>query len=163
MANKKETTPRQRAGPVSPRGLVKLDYTWGLVIFILLGAIALRVHLLNVPLERDEGEYAYTGQMILQGFLPYAKVYSMKLPGIYGAYALMMAILGQTLTGIHLGLLLVNLATIILIYLLGKQLVDRTTGVVAAASFAVLSVGESVQGVFANAEHFVILPAVAGM
>ena len=126
-------------------------------------AIALRVHLLNVPLERDEGEYAYAGQLILQGFLPYAKVYSMKMPGIFGAYALMMAILGQTLTGIHLGLMLVNLATIIFIFLLGKQLVDRTTGAVAAVSFAVLSVGQSVQGVFANAEHFVILPAVAGM
>ena len=163
MAKKKKTARRQRSGPVSPKGLVKLDYTWGLIIFILLLAIALRVHLLDVPLERDEGEYAYAGQLILQGFLPYTKVYNMKMPGIYGAYALVMAILGQTLTGIHLGLMMVNLATIIFIFLLGKQLVDRTTGVVAAVSFAVLSVGQSVQGVFANAEHFVILPAVAGM
>jgi 4-amino-4-deoxy-L-arabinose transferase-like glycosyltransferase len=163
LAKKKKTARRQRSGPVSPKGLVKLDYTWGLIIFILLLAIALRVHLLDVPLERDEGEYAYAGQLILQGFLPYTKVYNMKMPGIYGAYALVMAILGQTLTGIHLGLMMVNLATIIFIFLLGKQLVDRTTGVVAAVSFAVLSVGQSVQGVFANAEHFVILPAVAGM
>jgi len=163
LAKEKKTARRQRSGPVSPKGLVKLDYTWGLIIFILLLAIALRVHLLDVPLERDEGEYAYAGQLILQGFLPYTKVYNMKMPGIYGAYALVMAILGQTLTGIHLGLMMVNLATIIFIFLLGKQLVDRTTGVVAAVSFAVLSVGQSVQGVFANAEHFVILPAVAGM
>jgi hypothetical protein len=90
LGKKKKTKPRQRPGPVSPKGLVKLDYNWGLVIFILLVAIALRVHLLSVPLERDEGEYAYAGQLTLQGFLPYAKVYTMKMPGIYGAYALMM-------------------------------------------------------------------------
>lgn len=139
------------------------DYTWGLIILILLAAVALRVHLLDVPLERDEGEYAYVGQLILQGVPPYTKVYAMKMPGIYGAYALLLAIFGQTLTGVHLGLLLLNLATIIGIFLLGKQLLDRTTGIVAAASFAVLSVGQGVQGVFANAESFVILPAVAGM
>ncbi len=163
MAKKKKPPPQQRPGPVSPKSLVARDYTWGLIILILLGAIALRVHLLDVPLQRDEGEYAYAGQLLLQGFLPYTKVYNMKMPGIYGAYALMMAILGQTITGIHLGLLLLNLATIIFLFLLGRQLLDRTTGVIAAASFAVLSVGQSVEGVFANAEHFVILPAVAGM
>ncbi|MGB7911862.1 MAG: glycosyltransferase family 39 protein [Desulfobaccales bacterium] len=163
MGEKEETTGRQRPDPVSAKDWVKPGYAWGLVGFILLVDIALRVHLLGVPLERDEGEYAYAGQLILQGFLPYAKVYTMKLPGIYGAYALMMAILGQTLIGIHLGLMLVNLATIIFIFLLGKQLVDRTTGIIAAASFAVLSVGQSVQGMVANTEHFVILPAMAGM
>ena len=56
----------------------------------------MRVHLFGIPLDRDEGEYAYSGQLLLQGFLPYAKVYSMKLPGVSGAYALMMAIFGQT-------------------------------------------------------------------
>jgi len=163
LAKKKKTTRRQRSGPVFPNGLVRIDYTWGLIIFILLLAIALRVHLLDVPLDRDEGEYAYAGQLILHGFLPYTKVYNMKMPGIYGAYALVMAIFGHTHTGIHLGLMMVNLASIIFIFLLGKQLVDRTTGVVAAVSFAVLSVGQSVLGVYAKAEHFVILPAVAGM
>jgi hypothetical protein len=159
--NKKNSPPRP--GPVSSKAIVPRDYTWGLIILILLAAMALRVHLLDVPLERDEGEYAYAGQLILHGFLPYTQVYAAKLPGIYGAYALVLAIFGQTIAGIHLGLMVVNLATIIFLFLLGRQLIDRTTGVVAAVSFAVLSVGQGVQGVFANAEHFVILPAVAGM
>ena len=153
----------QKPGPLSPKTFVTQYYTWGVIILILLGAIALRVHLLDIPLERDEGEYAYAGQLILHGFLPYTKVYNMKMPGIYGAYALLMVIFGQTPTGIHLGLMMLNLATIIFLFLLGKQLLDRTTGVVAAASFAVLSVSPSVQGVLANAEHFVILPAVVAM
>jgi hypothetical protein len=153
----------QKPGPLSPMSFVTRYYTWGVIMLILFGTVALRVHLLDIPLERDEGEYAYAGQLILHGFLPYTKVYNMKMPGIYGAYALLMVIFGQTPTGIHLGLMMLNLATIIFLFLLGKQLLDRTTGVIAAASFAVLSVSPSVQGVLANAEHFVILPAVVGM
>ena len=37
-----------------------------------------------------------------------------------------------------------------------------TAAVATAATFAVLSAGHPVQGVFANAEHFVVLPVVAG-
>jgi len=31
----------------------------------------IRLRLLDLPLERDEGEYAYAGQLILQGTPPY--------------------------------------------------------------------------------------------
>jgi hypothetical protein len=41
----------------------------------------------------------------------------MKLPGTYAAYALIMGVFGQTPRGIHLGLLLANLATVALLSL----------------------------------------------
>lgn len=41
----------------------------------------IRVRLLNFPLERDEGEYAYSGQLMLQCIAPYQLAYSMKLSG----------------------------------------------------------------------------------
>ena len=123
----------------------------------------MRYGLLDVPLERDEGEYAYGGQLLLQGILPYQQMYSMKLPGIYAAYAGVLAVFGQTNTGIHFGLLLINAATIVLVFMLAKRMIDSLAGVVAAASFAVLSISQSVQGIFANAEHFVILPFVGGL
>jgi hypothetical protein len=75
---------------------------------ILLFVVFVRVRLLPVPLERDEGEFAYAGQLILQGIPPYQLVYNVKLPGIYAAYALLMAVFGQTPSGIHLGLLFVK-------------------------------------------------------
>jgi asparagine N-glycosylation enzyme membrane subunit Stt3 len=74
-----------------------------------------------------------------------------------------MALFGETRTAIHFGLLLLNAATIIVLFSLGRRLYDDLTGVVAGASFAILSLSQSVQGIFANAEHFVILPAVGGM
>ena len=134
-----------------------------IVLLVVISLIAyLRANLLSVPLERDEGEYAYTAQLILQGNLPYADAYSMKMPGIYAAYALILMLFGKTHTGIHLGLLIVNVLTIIFLFLLVKQIFDPITATVACASFGVLSLNESVQGIFANAENFVILAVVVG-
>ena len=53
----------------------------------------IRWRLASTPLERDEGEYAYAGQLILKGIPPYEFAYSMKLPGTYAAYAAIMAVL----------------------------------------------------------------------
>jgi hypothetical protein len=125
-------------------------------------ALAVRIRLLTMPLERDEGEYAYAGQLMLEGIVPYKLVYNMKFPGTYGAYALIMSIFGQTITAIHVGLLIVNAATVWLIFLLGRRLVDPIAGLSAAASYAVLSLSPSVLGLAAHATHFVVLPVVAG-
>ena len=95
-------------------------FAWLVLIMIILITASIRYGLLDVPLERDEGEYAYAGQLILQGIAPYAQVYNMKMPGIYAAYALILAIFGQTTVGIHLGLLVVNAATILLMFLTQK-------------------------------------------
>ena len=124
--------------------------------------ILIRLRLLRIPLERDEGEYAYAGQLMLQGIPPYTLAYNMKFPGIYVAYAVVMAVFGQTITGIHLGLLLINIATIALIFFLGRRLANETAGSVAAVSYAVLSASPSVLGLAAHATHFVMLPVVAG-
>ena len=136
---------------------------FGCLLAILVLTVVIRIRLLAAPLERDEGEYAYAGQLILQGVPPYARVYNMKMPGIYAAYALIEAVFGQTHQGIHLGLLMVNLCTIVLLFLLAWRLFDEVAGLVAAAAFALLSLGQPVQGIFANAEHFVILAALGGI
>jgi hypothetical protein len=142
---------------------IKKILPWLAVVIIIAITAGLRFRLLDVPLERDEGEYAYAGQLILQGIPPYSHVYNMKLPGIYAAYALILAVLGQTHTAIHMGLLIINAVTILLIFLLAKYLTDSFTAVFAAAAFAALSLAQSVLGLSANAEHFVILFAVAGI
>jgi hypothetical protein len=122
-----------------------------------------RLRLRETPLERDEGEYAYAGQLILQGIPPYSLACNMKLPGTYAAYAAIMAVFGQTLTGIRLGLLLVNAATVLLLFLLGRRLFSSDVGLAAAAAYALLSFGLAVMGTAAHATHFVVLPAMAGL
>jgi hypothetical protein len=79
---------------------------WLILAAIVFGiVIAIRIRLLGIPLERDEGEYAYAGQLILQGIPPYKLAYNMKFPGTYAAYAAIISIFGQTIAAVHLGLL----------------------------------------------------------
>ena len=53
-------------------------HPWALVSLLAVVALVLvvRLRLLETPLERDEGEYAYLGQLMLDGVPPYqAEVY----------------------------------------------------------------------------------------
>ena len=136
---------------------------WTLAILVSILVIAIRIRLLGMPLERDEGEYAYAGQLMLQGVPPYKLAYNMKFPGTYAAYAGIMSIFGQTVTGIHLGLLLINAATIALVFFLGRRLINSTAGITAATSYGVLSVSPSVLGLASHATHFVMLPVLGGV
>lgn len=135
---------------------------WVVVLLVMLAVGLLRWRLLDMPLERDEGEYAYAGQLMLEGIPPYQLACNMKLPGTYAAYALLMAVFGQSIAGIHWGLLLVNCAAILLVYLLGKRLFGTASGVAACAAYALLSIGSGVLGTEAHATHFVVLPALGG-
>lgn len=160
---KAKSKPRPKANPPVEKPL--LSRRWCIV---LLGAMilffsCLRFRLRDMPLERDEGEYAYQGQLMLQGIAPYKLAYNMKLPGTYAAYALTMAIFGESPAGIHLGLVLVNAANMILVFLIGKRLFSPLAGLAAAASFALLAGSESVLGLAAHATHFVVLAALAGI
>jgi hypothetical protein len=140
-----------------------VTYLQYILLALVLAVVAyVRIRLLQVPLERDEGEYAYMGQLLLNGIPPHVHVYSMKLPGVSVAYALIMGLFGQTPSGIHLGLLLVNGMCVLLVYLLALRLFDRDAAFPAAACYAVLSLSEFVYGIFAHATHFVVLFALAG-
>ena len=138
---------------------------WDLIVLflVILLCAAIRWRLRDMPLERDEGEYGYAGQLILQGVPPYQVAYNMKLPGTYAAYAVMMSIFGQTAAGIRIGLLFVNAITIFLVYAVGTRLYGTLAGVVAAACYGMLSVGPWVNGFAGHATHFVVLASMAGL
>jgi 4-amino-4-deoxy-L-arabinose transferase-like glycosyltransferase len=123
----------------------------------------LRLRLLDTPLERDEGEYAYTARIMLNGSAPYLDSHSMKLPGIFLAYAGMMLLFGQTAAGIHLGLLLAVSISTLLVFVLARRLLDDASAVAAAAVFALLSSGRAALGFTANAEPFLLPFALAGL
>ena len=135
------------------------------LLLILAVVAAIRIRLLDMPLERDEGEFAYGGQMLLQGLSPYKEAYNvtLKLPGTCVAYALIMEAFGQTTVGIHAGLILVNLTTVVLVFLLMRRMGGDGAGVVAAGTYALLSISPPTLGLAAHATHFVLLPALAGI
>lgn len=132
-----------------------------LAIVVFFGAI--RWRLADMPLERDEGEYAYAGQLILQDIPPYQLAYNMKLPGSYAAYAAILAVFGQTSRGIHIGLLLLNSLSLLLLYVIAARLFGSMAGVIACASYAFLSSQPGVYGFAAHATHFVVFAALIGL
>jgi hypothetical protein len=115
-----------------------------------------------VPLERDEGEYALMGQLILDGTPPYSEAANMKLPGTYYAYSAILAVFGQTATGIHLGLMAVSLISTVILYLIAMPLLGASGAALAAAAFVIMSADTAVLGLFAHATHFVVMFALAG-
>jgi len=88
---------------------------------------AARLRLLNFPLERDEGEYAYAGQLMLQGIPPYQLAYNMKFPGTYAAYAASWGCLARRSARLQrypLGVLCMTTLTALMLFWLGKQILD---------------------------------------
>lgn len=142
--------PDPDAGPGSVR-------VWHLVtLSIVLALIALvRLRLLAVPFERDEGEYAYVGNLILNGGLPYRDAYNMKLPGTYGMYALFIAVFGHSPAQIHTGLLVASIVTAVCLFVAFGRLFRPTVGLVAASVFSLLSVSMPFMGFAAHATHFI--------
>jgi len=139
-------------------------HTAVLVVMLVIALAALvRLRLADVPLERDEGEYAYAGQLILKGVPPYLEAYNMKFPGTYYAYALVMALFGQTARGIHVGLMLVNTGTALIVFATARRLAGDLCAAIAATAFVLLSLDRGILGIFAHATHFVLLPALGGL
>lgn len=137
---------------------------WLLLGAILLAGAAVRWRLLDFPLERDEGEYAYNAQLLLEGIPPYRLAHaSQKLPGVSLMSALALALWGELPRGLHFGLLLTNAASTLLLFFLVRRLVDVRAALFAAAAFALLNIGQGVLGFAAHATHFVTLWMLAGL
>jgi hypothetical protein len=135
-------------------------WPWLILALVLAFTAYVRWRFLDVPLDRDEGEYAYIAQQMLRGVPPYESGYAMKMPGIYVAYAMAISCFGESSRGIHLGLAVVNAASIVLMSLIVRRW--QFNGAIAAATFALLTLDVEVQGSAAQAEQFVLLPALAG-
>ncbi len=140
----------------------------GLFLLLLSVALALllfvRFRYAHIPLERDEGEYAYAGSLILHGKLPYKDAYNMKFPGTYFMYSLLMAIGGESIEAIRYGVTVIVLLTALGIYGI-VRLVHKgaIAGAVASLTYLALIGTMEGEGLMANSEHFVNLFAVAGI
>lgn len=107
------------------------------LLFVLLAG--LRLPALVQPAGADQGLYAYVGQRILEGGLPYRDAWDQKPPGVHYAYAAMYglwpdaAVIGATD-------LLVAVLTALALVALGRRLAGgRGAGEVAALIFLLLS------------------------
>ena len=91
-----QAEPRERAAPAPGLDPVPRALSVAILAAILIAAALIRLRLAGAPLERDEGEYAYAGQLVLQGVPPYQLAYNMKFPGTYYTYSVLLALFGQS-------------------------------------------------------------------
>ena len=170
--------------PVSPGGRLT-PFFRGLSVFAVLLALSVIVRLpdLSMPLERDEGEYAYAAQEILRGRMPYTHSFCQKPPVVFLWYLAGFGIFGETVEGIHLVAALAAALTAFGIYLLSLHLLSaaessgsgnqagggrgpgpsgRAGAWIAALAFTFYSAGSGYFGSAANTEIFMLVPVVFG-
>jgi hypothetical protein len=123
----------------------------------------LRLAFVSVPLERDEGEYAYIAQRLLAGDAPYRDAFDQKPPAIFLAYAAAFALLGESIEAIHGFLYAWTALTALCLHALVRRLAGGLAAAFAALVFAIASTDASLAATAANTEIFMLLPAVGAL
>jgi len=119
--------------------------------------VAIRYRFAAIPLGRNEGTYGYLGDQILRGAVPFSDFYEMKPVGLYYTYALVVGAFGETASGFHAALFMSNLATSVLVFAIGKRIYGSAPAIVAAVTFAFLTVHPPTMGLALDAEHLINL------
>lgn len=125
---------------------------WALLLGLLV--FALRAPQLDLPLERDEGGYAYIAWRLLEGDTPYLDWFDQKPPGIFVAYAIALSFGSDPVVAIRGLAALCCAASAILLFAIALRLLGQTAGLLAGVLLAALSADASVQGPIANTELF---------
>jgi len=125
-------------------------------------AVVVRLRFLDMPLERDEGEYAYIAQLLLRGIPPYAEAYTMKFPGTPLAYALAFFVAGPSLGAIRGALLVANLAAAGFLLAIVSRQNGRATAALATGLFLLWSLMPELCGLWSHATSMGLPFALAG-
>jgi 4-amino-4-deoxy-L-arabinose transferase-like glycosyltransferase len=136
------------------------------VAWLAIGAlafVALRAPFVAVPLERDEGEYAYIAWRVLEGEVPYRDAFDQKPPGVFAAYLGAFALFGRSAPAIRLFLHLWSVGTALVLFVFLRRMAGGLAAAGATLVFAVLSTDPRMGAVSANTESFLLLPMVGAM
>jgi 4-amino-4-deoxy-L-arabinose transferase-like glycosyltransferase len=131
-----------------------------IVAIVVLITAALRLPLLNIPFERDEGEYAYIAWRMDYGELPYRDWVDQKPPGIFLVYRLALALPLPAIAAVHFVALLWSAASACALFFLARRFLNAIDAAAAAVLFAILLADPMIDGASANTELFMLLPLI---
>jgi hypothetical protein len=129
-----------------------------LFVAIMVASLAVRMPLLNIPLERDEGEYAYIAWRMGAREIPYRDWVDQKPPGVFWVYRAALALPLEPVRAIHLVGALFAAASAATLFLLARRFLGTFWAVSAGMSLGLFSADLTVQGNAANTEIFMQLP-----
>lgn len=127
------------------------------LLAILAAAFAIRWPFRHAVLIRDEGEYAYLGQQILRGAIPYLDVYNQKTPLTFYLMAAIQWLAGPEVTSLRITTTVYGLITTVVLYVLTRRLWGGPAAIVTALAFAVMSFDECGIIHSASTEAFMLL------
>jgi len=134
----------------------KKDIGVWLVLAALL--VLMRWPFLGVPLERDEGEYAYCAWQMQQGGMPYRDIVTSVSPGVFFLYRGAFFVFERTVKGIRLFTLWYLLLSLGVFCYLAKQLLGGKSVWLAGIIFIFLTTDPSILANMSQREIFVLLP-----
>jgi 4-amino-4-deoxy-L-arabinose transferase-like glycosyltransferase len=163
--SKKNVTPQSDVSQFSLQKLLEnpiISKYFPVLIFALV-TYFLRWRLLDIPLERDEGGFAYMGYTWMNGTPLFSDYVDVKPPLIYILYGIFESVFGATPKGIHTGLFIFNLGFTITFYFYIKQKFSFGTAMIGAMVFILLSSLPNVYGFAAHATQLLLWPAIGGL
>jgi hypothetical protein len=119
------------------------------IIFLLLLVfitVIIRLPILAEPWGADQSGYGYFAKGIMEGKVLYRDMYDLTAYGVFFAYVLLFKLFGTNMVSIHIGHLLVSLATVILVYFLTKRLYGIKAAMIAALCCTIFSNGLGFSG-----------------
>lgn len=143
--------------PVSPGPSQR--QLWPCLVLVLL-TLAIRLPLLGIPFERDEGEYAYIGWRLEHNELPYRDWIDQKPPAIFWVYRLAFMLPMDPVRAVHFMALLFAAASACALFFLALRFMSRGWAFLSAILFVLLSADPLLYGTEANTEMFMLLPLI---
>src|SRR5262249_46503171 len=102
------------------------------LLLFLLGLLVRFPFFFPAVIDWDESSFILMGQSIIDGHLPYVKLWDLKPPVAFAFYAFSIAVFGKDLVGIRFAGALCVVLTAYLVYLVGKVMWTRRMGLFAA-------------------------------
>jgi hypothetical protein len=136
-----------------PHRLTLLALSVGLLV------IAIRAPLMDLPLERDEGGYAYIAWRMTQGETPYLDWFDQKPPGIFAVYRVALSLADDSIVAIRAVAAVFSAVSSIALFYLVRALLGVGAGLMSSLLLAFLLADPMIQGSIANTELF-MLPGI---
>ncbi len=150
-------------------GLAKVDcalpYSQKLGVFGVLLLVGLAVRFpffFRAVIDWDESTFILMGQSILDGHLPYTRLWDNKPPLAFAFFAMVIAVFGKNLVVIRVVGTLCVVMTSFLVYLTAQRVWNKRIGIIAAV-LSILAASLLQSGQATMSEHVALLPLVGAM
>jgi len=142
----------------------KIDNKEIILVFILvILSFIYRLFFLYMPLDRNEGTYAYTAQRICEGELPYKDVFDNKQPFIYYIYKTAFDIFGQKPEAIRYFTNFYFLILSLFFYSFIRLFFNSFISLLTLFIFILHLNNHTLQGLNSNTEIFTLLPIIISL